>query len=201
MSLRSDNHSTTKLSSLLRDPFVAAAFKAAEDEGTVEVYVGRDKDGALVSAFRPRTLDGGASRVAPHGRGTAQAHSPTELEAVRQTPHIAPGRYIPTGFQNLAIIPVHVGRSYSVAVNEPLSSAVATVPVLCVYKTADNGVHAILKSDEVRELSRVRIFKNIARRGLRACEHVIVRLRLHDNGRLSCWLCLYDGRRLSRFWL
>ncbi|MGY4260101.1 hypothetical protein ACVI1L_007169 [Bradyrhizobium sp. USDA 4516] len=54
------NHST-KLSSLFRDPYVAAAFKAIEDDGAIEVYTGRDANGALVSAFRPRTLDGGAA--------------------------------------------------------------------------------------------------------------------------------------------
>jgi hypothetical protein len=61
---RATNHSTTRLSNLFRDPFLRAAFKAAEDDGTapelIEVYTGRDKDGALVSAVRPRTLDGGA---------------------------------------------------------------------------------------------------------------------------------------------
>jgi hypothetical protein len=61
---RATNHSTTRLSNLFRDPFLRAAFNAAEDDGTapelIEVYTGRDKDGALVSAVRPRTLDGGA---------------------------------------------------------------------------------------------------------------------------------------------
>jgi hypothetical protein len=50
---------------MFRDPFLKAAFERAEDDGTapemVEVYIGRDKDGALVSAVRPRVLDGGAA--------------------------------------------------------------------------------------------------------------------------------------------
>ena len=54
------NH-TTKLSTMFRDPFLKAAFKAAENEGTVEIYTGRDRDGALVSAFQPRVLNGGAA--------------------------------------------------------------------------------------------------------------------------------------------
>lgn len=58
---RANSNHTTKLSTLFRDPFLRAAFLAAEDEGTVEVYTGRDRNGALVSAFRPRTLDGGAA--------------------------------------------------------------------------------------------------------------------------------------------
>jgi hypothetical protein len=31
---RATNHSTTRLSNLFRDPFLRAAFKAAEDDGT-----------------------------------------------------------------------------------------------------------------------------------------------------------------------
>ncbi|MCA6105106.1 hypothetical protein [Bradyrhizobium australafricanum] len=45
------NH-TTKLSSLFRDPFVAAAFQRAEDDGLT---------GELVEIDRPRKLDGGAA--------------------------------------------------------------------------------------------------------------------------------------------
>jgi hypothetical protein len=61
---QADSHNT-RLSTLFRDPFVRAAFKAAEDDGTgpemVEVYTGRDETGALVKAIRPRVLDGGAA--------------------------------------------------------------------------------------------------------------------------------------------
>ncbi|WP_141340920.1 hypothetical protein [Bradyrhizobium sp. USDA 3458] len=59
---RATHQSTTKpLSSLFQNPVLRAVFKAVEDEGAVEVYTGRDANGALVSAFRPRTLDGGAA--------------------------------------------------------------------------------------------------------------------------------------------
>jgi hypothetical protein len=54
-----------KLSYLFVDPFLVAAFQAAEADGTapemVEVYIGRDDTGALVSVVRPRVLDGGAA--------------------------------------------------------------------------------------------------------------------------------------------
>jgi hypothetical protein len=44
--------STTKLSSMFRDPFLRAAFEAAEDDGLAP---------ALVETDHPRTLDGGAA--------------------------------------------------------------------------------------------------------------------------------------------
>ena len=50
---RATNKSTTKpLSSLFRDPFVAAAFRRAEDDGLT---------GELVEAGQPRQRDGGAA--------------------------------------------------------------------------------------------------------------------------------------------
>jgi hypothetical protein len=45
-----------RISQLLRDPFVAAAFKAAEDDDLAPP--------ALVEIDHPRTLDGGAAEVA-----------------------------------------------------------------------------------------------------------------------------------------
>jgi hypothetical protein len=61
---QADSHNT-RLSTLFRDPFLRAAFKLAEDDGTapemIEVYTGRDDTGALVKAVRPRVLDGGAA--------------------------------------------------------------------------------------------------------------------------------------------
>jgi hypothetical protein len=46
-------HSITKpLSTMFRDPFVRAAFQAAEDDGLAP---------ALVETDHPRTLDGGAA--------------------------------------------------------------------------------------------------------------------------------------------
>jgi hypothetical protein len=53
---KADSNHTTKLSSLFRDPFVAAAFRRAEDDGLT---------GALVKVDQPRTLDGGASEAIP----------------------------------------------------------------------------------------------------------------------------------------
>jgi hypothetical protein len=44
------------LSELFRDPFVAAAFRAAEDDGLAP---------ALVDIDQPRTLDGGAAEIVP----------------------------------------------------------------------------------------------------------------------------------------
>jgi hypothetical protein len=49
---QADSKSTTKLSSMFRDPFVRAAFQAAEDDGLAP---------ALVETDHPRTLDGGAA--------------------------------------------------------------------------------------------------------------------------------------------
>jgi hypothetical protein len=43
---------TTKLSSMFRDPFLRAAFQAAEDDGLAP---------ALIEIDHPRTLDGGAA--------------------------------------------------------------------------------------------------------------------------------------------
>ena len=45
-----------QLSLMIRDPIVAAAFKAAEDDGLAP---------NMVEVDRPRTLDGGAAEVAP----------------------------------------------------------------------------------------------------------------------------------------
>jgi hypothetical protein len=45
------HHTTTKLSSLFVDPFLRAAFKAAEDDGLAPAFVETD---------HPRMLDGGA---------------------------------------------------------------------------------------------------------------------------------------------
>ncbi|WOH55054.1 hypothetical protein [Bradyrhizobium sp. BWC-3-1] len=49
---RADSNHSTKLSCLFRDPFVAAAFRRAEDEGLT---------GEPVMVDQPRTLDGGAA--------------------------------------------------------------------------------------------------------------------------------------------
>jgi hypothetical protein len=49
---RATQQPTIKLSSLFTDPFVAAAFRAAEDDGLAP---------ALVETDHPRTLDGGAA--------------------------------------------------------------------------------------------------------------------------------------------
>jgi hypothetical protein len=43
---------TTKLSSMFRDPYLRAAFQAAEDDGLAPAFVETD---------HPRTLDGGAA--------------------------------------------------------------------------------------------------------------------------------------------
>lgn len=43
---------TTKLSSMFRDPFLKAAFQAAEDDGTASAFAETD---------HPRTIDGGAA--------------------------------------------------------------------------------------------------------------------------------------------
>jgi hypothetical protein len=48
---RADTHHTTNLSSLIRDPFVRAAFEAAERDGLAPLAV-------LIDA--PPSLDGGA---------------------------------------------------------------------------------------------------------------------------------------------
>jgi hypothetical protein len=49
---RANPNRTTKLSSMFRDPFVRAAFEAAEDDGLAP---------ALVESDHPKTLDGGAA--------------------------------------------------------------------------------------------------------------------------------------------
>jgi hypothetical protein len=49
---QADSNHTTKLSSMFRDPFVRAAFQAAEDDGLAPAFVETD---------HPRTLDGGAA--------------------------------------------------------------------------------------------------------------------------------------------
>jgi hypothetical protein len=46
------SHPITKLSSMFRDPFLRAAFEAAEDDGLAPAFVESDY---------PRTLDGGAA--------------------------------------------------------------------------------------------------------------------------------------------
>jgi hypothetical protein len=46
------HHSITKLSAMFRDPYLRAAFQAAEDDGLAP---------ALVETDHPRTLDGGAA--------------------------------------------------------------------------------------------------------------------------------------------
>lgn len=51
---QADSNHTTKLSAMFRDPFLRAAFQAAEDDGLT---------GALVDTDHPRTLDGGAAEV------------------------------------------------------------------------------------------------------------------------------------------
>ena len=51
MARANPNH-TTKLSAMFRDPFLVAAFGAAEDDGLAP---------ALVETDHPRTLDGGAA--------------------------------------------------------------------------------------------------------------------------------------------
>jgi hypothetical protein len=49
---QADSTNTTKLSSMFRDPYLRAAFQAAEDDGLAP---------ALVETDHPRTLDGGAA--------------------------------------------------------------------------------------------------------------------------------------------
>jgi hypothetical protein len=49
---KTDSKYTTKLSVMFRDPFLRAAFEAAEDDGLAP---------ALVKTDHPRTLDGGAA--------------------------------------------------------------------------------------------------------------------------------------------
>jgi hypothetical protein len=51
MARANPNH-TTKLSSMFRDPYLRAAFEAAEDDGLAPL---------LVESDHPRTLDGGAA--------------------------------------------------------------------------------------------------------------------------------------------
>jgi hypothetical protein len=59
------NPTTKPLSWLFASPFLKAVFARAELDGTapdtVEIYTGRDRDGALILTFRPRVLDGGAA--------------------------------------------------------------------------------------------------------------------------------------------
>lgn len=50
---RAANHSITRLSSLIRDPFVATAFRRAEDDGTAPV---------CAVPNRPPVLSGGFAR-------------------------------------------------------------------------------------------------------------------------------------------
>ncbi|MBU6463226.1 MAG: hypothetical protein KGL35_21875 [Bradyrhizobium sp.] len=45
-----------RLSQMIRDPFVAAAFRAAEDDGLAPIPVDLD---------HPKALDGGASEIMP----------------------------------------------------------------------------------------------------------------------------------------
>jgi hypothetical protein len=86
---RATNHSTTRLSNLFRDPFLRAAFKAAEDDGTspelIEVYTGRDKDGALVRAPSVRARSTTAPSHFPSSRrpegGTHEEPIPKPLTA------------------------------------------------------------------------------------------------------------------------
>ena len=49
---QADSNHTTKLSSMFRDPYLRAAFQAAEDDGLAPAFVETD---------HPRTLDGGAA--------------------------------------------------------------------------------------------------------------------------------------------
>ena len=49
---------TTRLSDLFVDPFLCAAFRAAEDDGLAP---------SLVETDHPRTLDGGAAEIIPDG--------------------------------------------------------------------------------------------------------------------------------------
>jgi hypothetical protein len=49
---RATQHSTTKLSAMFRDPYLRAAFQAAEDDGLEPAFVEQD---------HPLTLDGGAA--------------------------------------------------------------------------------------------------------------------------------------------
>lgn len=53
---QADSNHTTKLSALFRDPYLRAAFQAAEDDGLAP---------ALVKTDRPRTLDGGSVVARP----------------------------------------------------------------------------------------------------------------------------------------
>jgi len=53
-----------RLSQLIRDPFVAAAFRAAEDDGLAP---------DLVEADHPKTLGGGAAEAAPATGGPVLA--------------------------------------------------------------------------------------------------------------------------------
>ena len=49
---QANSHHTTNLSFLIRDPFIRAAFKGADDDGLAP---------ALVESDHPRTPDGGAA--------------------------------------------------------------------------------------------------------------------------------------------
>jgi hypothetical protein len=49
---QADSNHTTKLSAMFRDPFLKAAFQAAEDDGLAPAFAETD---------HPRTLDGGAA--------------------------------------------------------------------------------------------------------------------------------------------
>jgi hypothetical protein len=51
---QADSKSITKLSAMFVDPYLRAAFQAAEDDGLAP---------ALVETDHPRTLDGGAAEV------------------------------------------------------------------------------------------------------------------------------------------
>jgi hypothetical protein len=51
---QADSNRTTKLFSLFVDPYLRAAFQAAEDDGLAP---------ALVETDHPRTLDGGAAEI------------------------------------------------------------------------------------------------------------------------------------------
>ena len=49
---QADSNHTTRLSAMFRDPFLKAAFQAAEDDGLAPAFAETD---------HPRTLDGGAA--------------------------------------------------------------------------------------------------------------------------------------------
>jgi hypothetical protein len=60
---RADSSCTTKLSSLIRDPFVRAAFAAAEDDGLAPTLVDTDHPPCLTGGAAEMLTYSGSRRV------------------------------------------------------------------------------------------------------------------------------------------